>query len=226
MPVFRLNRDIIFPDPCLTEPDGLLAIGGDLSPARLLTAYRQGIFPWYSAGDPILWWSPMPRLVLFPKQFHLPKRLARTIRKQLFKVTADTAFARVIRSCAAIRQESGEGTWITDAMQQAYITLHEQGYAHSLECWFEEKLVGGLYGISLDRIFFGESMFSRKTDASKVALVSLVRYAEKTGIQAIDCQMTTQHLLSFGSQEIERDQFHELLERFIQRVQPQEKWIL
>ncbi len=226
MPVFRLNRDIIFPDPGLAEPNGLLAIGGDLSPARLLTAYRQGIFPWYSDADPILWWSPMPRLVLFPEQFHLPKRLARTIRQQIFQVTADTAFAEVIDTCAAIREENGEGTWITTAMKQAYITLHEQGYAHSMECWFEGKLVGGLYGICLDRVFFGESMFSSKTDASKVALVSLVRYAEKTGIRAIDCQMTTQHLLSFGSREIDRDQFQELLERFIQQVLPCKKWQL
>lgn len=226
MPVFQLPDEIIFPDPQLAEPDGLLAIGGDLSAARLLAAYQQGIFPWYSEGDPILWWSPAPRLILLPEEFHLPKRLGRTIRKKIFEVRADTAFAEVIASCASIREESGEGTWITEDMRNAYIHLHELGFAHSLECWFEEELVGGLYGICLDRIFFGESMFSRKSDASKVALVGLVQYAEQLGIRAIDCQMTTSHLVRFGSREMNRREFHELLEQFIQRIAPQAPWRL
>ncbi|MEA2114587.1 MAG: leucyl/phenylalanyl-tRNA--protein transferase [Thermodesulfobacteriota bacterium] len=226
MPVFQLSNDIIFPAPDFAEPDGLLAIGGDLSAARLITAYRQGIFPWYSEGDPILWWSPAPRLVLLPEQFHLPRRLARTIRKQQFQVSADTAFAEVISSCASLRKESGEGTWITEEMKDAYIHLHELGFAHSVECWFEGKLAGGLYGVCLDRVFFGESMFSRKSDASKIALATLIRYAEQVGIRAIDCQMSTSHLLRFGSREIEREEFQEILERFIQIIVPQKKWRL
>ena len=226
MPVFQLTNDIIFPAPNFAEPDGLLAIGGYLSAPRLITAYRQGIFPWFSEGDPILWWSPAPRLVLFPEQFHLPRRLGRTIRKQLFQVSADTAFADVISSCASLRKESGEGTWITEVMKDAYIHLFELGFAHSVECWLEGELAGGLYGVCLDRVFFGESMFSRKTDASKIALATLARYAEKIGIRAIDCQMSTAHLLRFGSREIEREEFQEILERFIQTIVPQKKWRL
>ncbi len=226
MPVFQLTNDIIFPAPDFAEPDGLLAIGGDLSAPRLITAYRQGIFPWYSEGDPILWWSPAPRLVLLPEQFHLPRRLARTIRKQIFQVSADTAFAEVISSCGSLRKESGEGTWITEEMKNAYIHLFELGFAHSVECWFEGQLAGGLYGVCLDRVFFGESMFSRKTDASKIGLATLVRYAREIGIRAIDCQMSTAHLLRFGSREIEREEFQEILERFIQTIVPQKKWRL
>ena len=226
MPVFQLTNDIIFPAPNFAEPDGLLAIGGDLSAPRLITAYRQGIFPWFSEGDPILWWSPAPRLVLFPEQFHLPRRLGRTIRKQLFQVSADTAFADVISSCASLRKESGEGTWITQVMKDAYIHLFELGFAHSVECWLEGELAGGLYGVCLDRVFFGESMFSRKSDASKIGLATLVQYAEEVGIRAIDCQMSTAHLLRFGSREIEREEFQEILERFIQTIVPQKKWRL
>ncbi len=226
MPVFQLTNDIIFPAPDFAEPDGLLAIGGDLSAPRLITAYRQGIFPWYSEGDPILWWSPAPRLVLLPEQFHLPRRLARTIRKQLFQVSADTAFAEVISSCVSLRKESGEGTWINEEMKNEYINLYEMGFAHSVECWFEGQLAGGLYGVCLDRVFFGESMFSRKTDASKIGLATLVRYAQEIGIRAIDCQMSTAHLLRFGSREIEREEFQEILERFIQTIVPQKKWRL
>lgn len=224
MPVFRLPKEIVFPDPDLAEPDGLLAVGGDLSPARLLAAYQQGIFPWYSGKEPILWWSPSPRLVLLPDEFHLPKRLARTIRQQIFQVSADTAFAEVITACVAVRAASG--TWITPDMQQAYIRLHELGFAHSIECRFEDQLVGGLYGICLDKMFFGESMFSRKSDASKVALTALVSHARQIGIQAIDCQMTTAHLLRFGSRELSRQEFHELLDQFIRRIEPQERWRL
>ncbi len=224
MPVFRLSKEIVFPATDLAEPDGLLAVGGDLSPARLLCAYEQGIFPWYSGKEPILWWSPVPRLVLLPEEFHLPKRLARTIRQQVFEVTADTAFAEVIGACAAMRQESG--TWITSEMQAAYIRLHELGFAHSIECRRDGLLVGGLYGICLDRFFFGESMFSRQSNASKVALVALVKHAQQTGIQAIDCQMTTSHLLRFGSRELDRQEFQTLLDQYIQRIQPQAKWLL
>ena len=226
MPVFQLTDDIIFPPVEYAEPDGLLAIGGDLSLSRLLTAYRQGIFPWYSEGEPLLWWSPAPRLVLFPENYHLPRRLARTIRQKKFQVTADTAFAEVITACGKLRRESGEGTWITDDMIAAYTLLHTRGFAHSIECWLENALVGGLYGICLDRVFFGESMFSRKTDASKVALATLVHHAEQLNIRMIDCQMTTQHLLRFGSKEVGRNDFQDLLEQFIQNMMPQKKWRL
>ncbi len=226
MPVFQLTNEIIFPPADFAEPDGLLAIGGDLSAPRLITAYRQGIFPWYSEGDPILWWSPAPRLVLLPEQFHLPRRLGRTIRKQVFKVSADTAFADVISNCASLRRESGEETWITEEMIHAYIHLFELGFAHSVECWYEGELAGGLYGVCLDRIFFGESMFSRKRDASKVALATLVRFAEEIGIRAIDCQMSTAHLLRFGSREMERQEFQEILDQFIQTIAAQKKWRL
>lgn len=224
MPVFRLPEEIIFPDPQLAEPDGLLAVGGDLVPARLLAAYQQGIFPWYSDGEPILWWSPAPRLILLPEEFHLPKRLARTIRKRVFEVRADTAFAEVISACAAIRQESGQGTWITTEMQNAYIHLHQLGFAHSVESWCNGELVGGLYGVCLDRIFFGESMFSRTTDASKVAFATLISNAEQVNIRVVDCQMTTQHLLQFGSREVNREEFDDLLEQFVQELVPQQAW--
>ncbi|WP_417913525.1 leucyl/phenylalanyl-tRNA--protein transferase [Candidatus Electronema sp. JM] len=224
MPVFRLNRELVFPPPELAEPDGLLAVGGDLSPQRLLAAYQQGIFPWYSGDEPILWWSLSPRLVLFPEEFHLPRSLARTIKRGIYQVSADTAFAEVIAACAAVRQESG--TWINQDMQAAYIRLHELGFAHSVECRFEGELVGGLYGLCLDRMFFGESMFALRDDASKVAVAALVSHARSSGIQAIDCQMTTAHMLRFGSRELDRQAFQELLEQLVQRIQPQERWRL
>ncbi len=226
MPVFQLNADIMFPAPDMAEPNGLLAIGGDLSAPRLLKAYRLGIFPWYGEGEPLLWWTPAPRLVLFPNEFHLPKRLARTIRQQIFTVTADTSFGEIIKSCAQIRKQKGEGTWITMEMQQAYSRLHELGFAHSIECWYDGKIVGGLYGVALDHIFFGESMFSRKTDSSKVALSVLVSYALKTDIKLIDCQMTTEHLLKFGAREISREHLQKLLHRYVIKIVPQKKWRL
>ncbi|WP_417916583.1 leucyl/phenylalanyl-tRNA--protein transferase [Candidatus Electronema sp. JC] len=224
MPVFRLTKELVFPPPELAEPDGLLAVGGDLSPQRLLAAYEQGIFPWYSGDEPILWWSLSPRLVLFPEEFHLPRSLARTIKRGVYQVSADTAFAEVIAACAAVRQETG--TWINQDMQAAYIRLHDLGFAHSVECRFEGKLVGGLYGVCLDRMFFGESMFSLRGDASKVALAALVSHAKQLDIQAIDCQMTTAHMLRFGSRELDRQAFQELLEQLVQRIQPQPRWLL
>ena len=226
MPVFQLPRDIIFPLPEHAEPDGLLAVGGDLSPARLLSAYSQGIFPWYSEGEPILWWSPAPRLVLYPDEFHLPRRLARTIRQNVFTISADTAFGEVIGTCARVRTDSGEGTWITAAMRAAYIHLHELGFAHSIECWHQGRLAGGLYCVCLDRVFFGESMFTMVRDASKVALARLVEHARASGIRMIDCQMTTAHLLRFGAREIDRQQFQEELQAFIREIRPQKKWRL
>ncbi|NIA04734.1 MAG: leucyl/phenylalanyl-tRNA--protein transferase [Proteobacteria bacterium] len=226
MPVFQLNTDITFPAPDLAEPNGLLAIGGDLSAPRLLEAYRRGIFPWYGEGEPLLWWSPAPRLVLFPDEFHLPKRLARTIRQQLFTITTDTSFAEIIKSCAQTRKQKGEETWITEEMQQAYSRLHELGFAHSIECRYEGKIVGGLYGVALGQVFFGESMFSRKRDSSKVALSALVSHALKTSIKLIDCQMTTEHLLGFGAREISREYLQKLLHRYATKTMPQKKWRL
>jgi leucyl/phenylalanyl-tRNA--protein transferase len=226
MPVFRLTDALLFPSPDFAEDDGLLAVGGDLRPERLIMAYSHGIFPWYSEGDPILWWSPAPRLVLFPEEFHLPRRLKRTMTTNTFTVTADTAFAEVIAGCATASGRECHGTWITAEMQQAYIELHRFGYAHSVECWHNGQLAGGLYGVCLDRIFFGESMFTRITDASKVALAMLVHLALEHGIALIDCQMTTAHLLRFGARELSREAFQAELDTHIHECLPQKKWCL
>ena len=197
---------------------------GDLSVDRLLNAYARGIFPWYSEEEPLLWWSPAPRLVLFPEKYHLPRRLARTIRQRKFAISADSAFAEVMALCGDTRRKAGEKTWITQEMQQAYGELFSVGYAHSLECWQEGQLVGGLYGVCLDRLFFGESMFSLARDASKVALAALVAQALRVGIGLIDCQMTTAHLLRFGAEEISRQCFQKYLGLLIDRIQPQHPW--
>ncbi|WP_028580411.1 leucyl/phenylalanyl-tRNA--protein transferase [Desulfogranum japonicum] len=226
MPVFRLIDDPIFPAPELADDNGLLAIGGDLSPVRLLSAYSQGIFPWYNEGDPILWWSTSPRLVLLPSEFHCSKRLQRTMRQKKFLVTADTAFNQVITACAETERNGEKGTWITDEMKQAYITLHQLGFAHSIESWFENKLAGGLYGVCLDGIFFGESMFTRVTDASKVALATLMLNADNLNLRLVDCQMTTPHLLSMGARELSRTEFMSRLEEHIDTCLPQKKWRL
>ncbi len=226
MPVFQLTQKIVFPPTHLAEHDGLLAVGGDLSPERLLEAYRRGIFPWYGEGDPILWWSPAPRLVLFPEEFHISKRLSRIIRKGIFTVTADTSFQEVIRNCAAKRSQERRETWITKDMIEAYKCLHKLGYAHSIECWKDGHLAGGLYGIALDHVFFGESMFSDVTNSSKVALFHLVQHASQTGINLIDCQVKTEHLVRFGAREISRARFQELLAKNIQKPAKQKKWRL
>lgn len=214
-PIWLDPRDSTQPFPpvaqALTEPNGLLAIGGDLSPARLLTAYRHGIFPWYSGDQPILWWSPDPRAVLFPEKLKVARSLRKTLDKEVFRVTFDQAFARVIEACATTPRRGQAGTWITPAMQQAYLALHRLGHAHSVECWSGAELVGGLYGIRIGRVFCGESMFSRVTDASKVAFVHLVRRLQEEGVVLIDCQVTTVHLLSLGAEEIPRRDFIRLL---------------
>jgi leucyl/phenylalanyl-tRNA---protein transferase len=196
-----------FPDPAgaATEPDGLLAVGGDLSPARLLAAYGRGIFPWYEAGQPIPWWSPDPRAVLRPGQLHISRSLRRTLRSSRYQVSVDLAFGDVIDACAGARASTG--TWITPPMRSAYADLHQLGHAHSVETWRGSELVGGLYGIALGGIFFGESMFSLATDASKVALVRLVRLVESRGLQLIDCQVATGHLASLGSELMPRGEF-------------------
>jgi leucyl/phenylalanyl-tRNA--protein transferase len=191
----------------LAGPEGLLAVGGDLSPDRLLLAYKLGIFPWYSDDDPILWWSPDPRLVLYLDSLNISRSLARTLRKSKYQVSFDTDFATVIESCARFRGKNRGGTWITDAMLDAYIRLHELGFAHSVETRCEGKLVGGLYGVSLGRAFFGESMFSSMSDASKVALVYLRDFLKEKHFDFIDCQMPTDHLIRFGAQKVARDSF-------------------
>ncbi|MBK1640360.1 leucyl/phenylalanyl-tRNA--protein transferase [Chromatium okenii] len=197
-----------FPDPeqALTDPNGLLAVGGELSTARLLHAYRRGIFPWFNPGDPILWWSPDPRLVLVPTQIHRSRSLTKRLRQAQFEVTIDGAFGRVIRHCAAPRTASG-GTWLVPAMIAAYETLHHLGFAHSIEIWREQQLIGGLYGIALGRVFFGESMFSRASDASKIALVHLCEQLAAWDFGLIDCQMETEHLRSMGATLMSRSAF-------------------
>ena len=224
MPVFQLSDNLIFPPPALAREDGLLAVGGDLSVPRLLLAYQHGIFPWYSPGEPILWWSPNPRLVLFPEEFHLSKRLARTIRQQIFRVTFDTDFKRVIRACAETRRKEGEGTWLNEDMIEAYCKLHGLGYAHSVECWQGEELVGGLYGISLGAVFFGESMFSLAPDSSKVALAGLVDRLKGWDFELIDCQVGTGHLQRLGAREISGEEFSHRLAQTVARPSHQGRW--
>lgn len=219
------NRDLTFPDVSLAlrEPDGLLAIGGDLTPERVLAAYRQGIFPWYSDSQPILWWSPDPRTVLYPARLKLSRSLRKTLRRGRFSVTMDRAFSEVIRGCAEPRPGSS-GTWITADMARAYCDLHETGFAHSVECWLDEQLVGGLYGVSLGRVFFGESMFSRTADASKVAFAHLVRQLRAWDFGVIDCQVYSSHLASLGAEEIPRSVFIKHLEIMCE-PERQHRWV-
>ena len=211
MPVYRLTEDLLFPPPALAEDDGLLAVGGDLSKERILLAYSMGIFPWYSDGSPILWWSPDPRLVLIPGELKVSRSLSQVIKKGVFSVTMDTAFDRVIRNCAEISRKGQQGTWITEQMISAYIRLHSAGYAHSVESWDKGELVGGLYGIALGKAFFGESMFAIKSNASKAAFVTLVQYLKKLNFSFIDCQVTTEHLKSLGAKEVDREKFLQML---------------
>jgi len=208
-----LTSDADFPPPelALREPNGLLCAGGDLSPQRLLAAYRAGIFPWFSAGDPVLWWSPDPRMVLFPHEFRISRSLRRTLRSGRFEVRLDTAFSDVIRACAETPRPGQNGTWITQAMQDAYRRLFELGFAHSVETWLDDQLVGGLYGIAIGRMFYGESMFSRQSDASKVAAAYLARHLAAKDFGMIDCQMNTPHLASLGAREIPRSEFLDAL---------------
>ncbi|HET9701004.1 MAG TPA: leucyl/phenylalanyl-tRNA--protein transferase [Burkholderiales bacterium] len=198
----------------LVEPNGLLAAGGDLSPARLLEAYRRGIFPWFSEGEPILWWSPDPRMVLIPAELKVSRSLAKVLRNRDYQVRADTAFREVMAACAAPRRGQ-RGTWITGAMMDAYARMHELGHAHSVETWIGGELVGGLYGMAVGRAFFGESMFSRASNASKIALVHLVRRLEHDGFGIIDCQMNTPLLASFGAREIPRQDFTNRLKELV-----------
>jgi leucyl/phenylalanyl-tRNA--protein transferase len=215
MPVFRLTRRLEFPPPELAE-DGLLAVGGDLRPERLVLAYSMGIFPWYEEGQPILWHSPDPRMVLPVLALRVPRSLAKARRKGLYTVTLDTAFDQVIRSCAATPRNGQRGTWITPQMQEAYGELHRQGLAHSAEAWSEGQLVGGLYGVSLGDVFFGESMFAHAPDASKVAFVALVESLATWGLTLVDCQVYTEHLARFGALEWPRSQYLDELRRALE----------
>lgn len=224
MPVYALTDEVVFPPADYAEPNGLLAVGGDLSSARLLLAYRMGIFPWYAEGQPILWWSPDPRLILEPVEFHISRSLRRTLRRRLFHVTFDRVFADVIETCASTPREGQSGTWITPAMKEAYIRLHRSGFAHSVESWFEGELAGGLYGVSLGRCFFAESMFHRKTDASKVALAGLVERLRTWEFEFIDSQMTTGHMIRLGAKEIPRRAFLKRLEAALRHPTQKGNW--
>ena len=198
----------------LRSPSGLLAAGGDLSAPRLLEAYRHGIFPWFSAGEPILWWSPDPRMVLIPGEFRISRSLARVLRNMSYEVRCDTAFERVMRSCAAPRGKHN-GTWISEDMIAAYCALHETGHAHSVEVWIGGRLAGGLYGVAIGRMFYGESMFSHASNASKIALAHLARQLERWQFEMIDCQMNTAHLASLGAREIPRSEFIARLQELV-----------
>jgi leucyl/phenylalanyl-tRNA--protein transferase len=224
VPIYRLPREPFFPEPRHAEPDGLLAVGGDLSPERLLRAYAAGIFPWFSEGSPILWWSPDPRLVLEPAWLHVPRSLARTTRRARYVVAADTAFARVIRRCAEKARPGQDGTWITAEMASAYERLHQLGFAHSFEAWEGPVLAGGLYGVSLGGAFFGESMFADRPDASKVAFVRAVGWLAEHGMELVDCQVKTEHLLRFGAREISREDFLTRLARALTKPTLRGKW--
>lgn len=220
-----LERDTPFPpiQSALRFPNGLLAAGGDLSPERLLDGYRRGIFPWFSGSDPILWWSPNPRMVLFPEELKISRSLAKTLRNRRYEVRFDCRFDAVMAGCAAPR-DGEPGTWISGEMLDAYGRLHRLGHAHSVETWIDGDLAGGLYGVAIGRIFFGESMFSRARDASKIALAALVAHLESTGFRLIDCQMRTRHLESLGAREVPRRQFARLLEELIHYPRPPGSW--
>lgn len=220
-----LGRDDPFPplERALKNPNGLLAAGGDLSLERLLEAYRRGVFPWYSGAEPILWWSPDPRMVLHCDELKVSRSLAKNLRNKGYEVRIDTVFGEVLESCAAPRR-SEAGTWLGSAMQKAYLALHRAGYAHSFETWRGDDLVGGLYGVALGRMFYGESMFSRATDASKVALVNLIAFLKTRGFPIIDCQMSTPLLASLGGREIPRRAFLRALATLVNYAEPPGKW--
>jgi len=207
--IFRLNEELIFPDPSLAEPDGLLAIGGDLSRERLILAYQNGIFPWFSEGDPVCWYAPHERCVIFPDQVKISKSMRKVLADEFFTVTMDKAFREVILNCAQSPRKGQDGTWITTEMQDAYIDLHESGWAHSVEVWHKGVLAGGLYGLEIEGVFCGESMFSLMSNASKTALIWLCRHP---GYRLIDCQLPNDHLLSLGAVMIPQEVYLSVLE--------------
>lgn len=214
MSVFILNNELLFPPVDLAEPDGLLAVGGDLSTERLLLAYRLGIFPWYE-GKHILWWCPNPRFVLFPEELRESKSMKQLHKRNVFAFRTDTAFREVITNCKTIDRPGQESTWITEEVRVAYTRLHEQGYAHSAEAWLDGELVGGLYGIRMGKVFFGESMFSKASNASKYAFIRYVRQLQREGVELIDCQVYTPHLESLGAGMIPRGEFTALLNKLV-----------
>lgn len=226
MPVYQLSEDLAFPSPHLASKEGLLAVGGDLSRSRLLLAYSLGIFPWYSDGEPILWWSPDPRLVLYPDELKITRSLNKVIKKGAFTLTIDRAFDRVINECARVPREKQRGTWIVAEMVEAYCRLHASGFAHSVEAWADNRLAGGLYGVSLGRCFFGESMFTLVSNASKVAFVALVQYLQSLNFTLIDCQISTDHLIRFGAREISRTRYLRELEEGLKTPTLRGKWVL
>jgi leucyl/phenylalanyl-tRNA--protein transferase len=224
--IHRLYRGALFPDPELAEPDGLLAVGGDLSQRRLVAAYAQGIFPWYSWGSPILWWAPDPRMVLFPDELHVSRSLYRTMRSGRYLVRSDTAFSQVIRRCAEKERPDQDGTWIVPEMIEAYERLHRSGLAHSVETWEGSELAGGLYGVSLGGTFFGESMFADRSDASKVAFVTLVEWLRNRAFDLVDCQVETDHLRRFGARPISRAEFRSRLASSLEKPTLRGPWEL
>jgi leucyl/phenylalanyl-tRNA--protein transferase len=226
MPVYALSDELLFPSPRLASREGLLAIGGDLSEERLLLAYSLGIFPWYSQGEPILWWSPDPRLVLYPGDFHASRSLKRVIRRGDFALTLDRAFREVITACRRVHRRGQRGTWILPEMIEAYCRLHASGFAHSVEAWQDGRLAGGLYGISIGRCFFGESMFSRSANASKAALAKLVDLMTALDFRFIDCQMRTEHLLRLGAREIPRARYLDELARALEAPTVVGRWTI
>ncbi len=224
MPVYLLSNELVFPDPELSDENGLLAIGGDLSIQRLLLAYSRGIFPWYSSGSPIMWWSPDPRMVLFPDNFKLFKSLRNTLNKKIFNIKTDENFEEVIEHCAKVPRKDQSGTWITSEMIKAYTRLHNKGYCHSVETYYKGELVGGLYGVSLGHAFFGESMFTLKRDASKVALFHLVEKLRSWNFDLIDSQQETRHLKSLGAKAIPRSEFLSMLKKALKHDTIKGKW--
>jgi len=222
-----LDPESPFPplETALARPNGLLAVGGDLSPSRLIDAYRRGIFPWFNEGEPILWWSPDPRMVLFPQELKISRSLRKTLKRGNYEIRADSAFKQVMEACAAPRGDQA-GTWIHAEMIAAYGRLHEMGMAHSMETWIEGELVGGLYGVGQGKMFFGESMFSRVSDASKIAFVHLVTQLQRWGFEMIDCQMKTEHLASLGAREISRKEFRQKLKELVHYPERGKKWCL
>lgn len=224
MPVYQLPDEIAFPHPSLAEDEGLLAVGGDLSPERLLTAYANGIFPWYSEGDPIMWWSPDPRLVMYPQSFKVSKSLRQRMNSGQYRISMDTSFPEVIRACASIFRKDEEGTWIVPEMEEAYIALHRLGFAHSVEVWDEEELCGGLYGVSIGAVFFGESMFHKQRDASKIAFYHLCQFCIENGLSLIDAQVQTEHLMRLGACQISREQFLSELDEAVEKPSIRGPW--
>ncbi|HAI77047.1 MAG TPA: leucyl/phenylalanyl-tRNA--protein transferase [Microscillaceae bacterium] len=220
MKYYFLSDALEFPDLEHADSDGLLAIGGDLKPERILLAYTSGIFPWYNEDQPILWWSPNPRFVLFPEKIKVSKSMRQVLRKGIFKVTFDTDFEGVITACQQVKREGQQGTWITQEMLQAYLRLHHLGWAHSVEVWHQGELCGGLYGLSIGKCFFGESMFSRQSNASKAGFVTLVNELQKADFQLIDCQVHTEHLESLGAELIPRKQFLQHLASSVNTTTP------